>query len=129
MRIPVRILIVDDHQSVRYALRGLLTQEPHWQVFEAENGKIAIQRVREIKPHVVVLDVVMPGMSGIETAFEMRRRGPTPKIILISSHYTPEEAEMIRRLYADGDFIQKSNAGKELIPAISRLLPEENQGG
>jgi two-component system response regulator EvgA len=78
MRIPVSILIVDDHQSVRYALRGLLTQEPHWQIFEAENGKTALQRVREIKPHLVVLDVVIPGISGIETAFEMRRRGPTP---------------------------------------------------
>jgi len=77
---------------------------------------------------VVVLDVFMPGMSGIETAFEMRRRGPTPKIILISSHYTPKEAALIRRLYSDGDFIQKANAGKELIPAISRLLPEESQG-
>jgi CheY-like chemotaxis protein len=75
-----------------------------------------------------VLDIVMPELDGLETARRIRQLIPPPKLILISSHYTPEDAAMIARLYGDGNFIQKSEAGKELIPTIGRLLPEESQG-
>jgi DNA-binding NarL/FixJ family response regulator len=73
------------------------------------------------------MDLVMPEMNGIEAAYEIRRLTPETKIVLISSHYTPEEAATLARLFGDGNFIPKSEAGKELIPAISRLLPDESQ--
>jgi DNA-binding NarL/FixJ family response regulator len=122
------ILVVDDQEFVRQTLHSLLAQQPHWEIYEAENGKAALKQIKEIHPDVAVLDIVMPEMGGIEAAAEIRQHTPETKVILISSHYTPEEAAMLARLFADGDVIQKSEAGKELIPAISRLLPQANRG-
>ena len=58
---------------------------------------------------------------------EIRQHTPQTKVILISSHYTPEEAAILARLFADGAFIQKSEADKDLVLAISRLLPKKGQ--
>lgn len=118
---PVKVLVVDDHPCILRTLRSLLTQQ-HWQVFEAENGKAALERIRQVNPDVVVLDIFMPGMNGLETAYEIRRLVPVPKLILISSAYTSEEAALFARLYGDGRFIPKTEIGKELIPAIISLL-------
>jgi DNA-binding NarL/FixJ family response regulator len=120
--ISATILIVDDQKLVRHTLRSLLAQQPHWRIYEAKNGKIALDRIRKIHPDVVVLDIVMPEMNGMQAAYEIRQLTPTPKILLISSHYTPQEAAMLTRLFGDGNFIPKSEAGKALVPAVSRLL-------
>ncbi len=127
MPIPAKILVVDDQQFVRQTLRALLRQQSHWKVYEAENGKAALDRAREIKPDVVVMDIVMPEMSGIEATYEIRRMAPETKVILMSSYYTPEEAAHLARLFGDGNFIPKSETGKQLVPAISRILPLESQ--
>ena len=127
MPIPAKILVVDDQQFVRRSLRSLLRQQPHWKVYEAENGKVALDRAREIKPDVVIMDIVMPEMSGIEATYEMRRLAPETKVILMSSYYTPEQAAHLARLFGDGNFIPKSETGKQLVPAISRILPLESQ--
>jgi DNA-binding NarL/FixJ family response regulator len=119
--------VVDDQPLVRRTLRSLLAKQSHWKVFEAENGKAALERIPVLKPHVVVMDIVMPEMSGIEAAYEIHQHRLETKVILISSHYTAQEADTLARMFADGSFIQKSEAGRELIPAISRLLPEESQ--
>jgi len=125
--IPAKILIVDDQQFVRQALRSLLLQQPHWKVYEAASGKAALEGVREIEPDVVVMDIMMPEMSGIEATYEMRRLAPKTKVVLISSYYTPEEAAHIARLFGDGNFIEKSETGTKLVPTISRILPFESQ--
>jgi CheY-like chemotaxis protein len=108
-------------------LRSLLSEQSHWRVYEAENGKKALERTRALKLNVIVMDIVMPEMNGIEAAYEIRRLTPETKIILISSHYTPEEASALARLFGDGNFITKSEAAKQLVPSISRLLPDESQ--
>jgi DNA-binding NarL/FixJ family response regulator len=112
---------------MRRTLRSLLARQRHWKVYEATDGKEAIDETRRVRPDVAVLDIVMPVMSGIEAAYEMRRLAPDTKIILMSSHYTPEEAAALARLFGDGNFIAKSEVGKDLVPAISRVLPEESQ--
>jgi DNA-binding NarL/FixJ family response regulator len=122
-----KILVVDDQQLVRDTLLSLLRQQPHWTVYEAENGRDALDRALQIRPHVVVMDIAMPEMSGIEATYEIRRQAPETKVILISSYYTPEEAAHMARLFSDGNFIQKSETGKQLIPTISRMLPPECQ--
>ena len=127
MAAPAKILVVDDQLLVRQTLCELLTQQPHWQIYEAENGKVAVDRTREVKPDVIVLDIVLPVMNGIEAAYEIRRLRPETKIILISSYYTTQEAAQLARLFGDGNFIEKSDTGRALIPAITRLLPEESQ--
>lgn len=127
MPVPATILVVDDQPYVRRTVRSLLAEQSHWKVHEAENGKAALSRIRELQPHVVVLDIVMPEMNGLEAAYEMRQQGLETKIILISSHYASYEAALLARHFGDGNFIPKSELAKDLIPAISRLLPEECQ--
>src|ERR1700730_15969375 len=123
--VPAKILIVDDHELVRRALRSLLAEQRHWKIYEASDGQEAINEIQRLKPDVPILDIVMPRMSGIEAAYEMRRLVPDTKIILMSSHYTPEEAATLARLFGDGNFVPKSDIGKNLVPAISRILREE----
>ena len=127
MPIPAKILVVDDQQFVRRTLCSLLLQQPHWKVYEASSGKAALECVREIEPDVIVMDIMMPEMSGVEATYELRRLAPSTKVVLISSYYTPEEAAHIARLFGDGNFIEKSATGKDLVPAISRILPLESQ--
>jgi len=127
MPIPATILLVDDQAMVRSTLHSLLAGQRHWRIYEAENGKIALERARDIRPDVVVMDIVMPEMSGIEATYELRRIVPQAKVILMSSYYTSEEAAHLARLFGDGNFIEKSATGKELIPAVSRMLPTESQ--
>lgn len=127
MALPATILVVDDHQLVRNTLRSLLAQQSHWRIYEAANGQLAVDQALEIKPDVVVMDIVMPVMSGIEAAYEVRRRIPETKIILMSSHYTPEEAALLARLFGDGNFVPKSATGTELVAAINRVLAMGSQ--
>ena len=127
MPTPATLLVVDDQAVVRHTLRSLLAQQPHWKIYEAENGRVALDRIRKIHPDVVVLDIVMPEMNGIQAAYEIHHLTPAPKIVFISSHYTPQESAMLTRLFGDGNFIPKSEAGKELVPAVNRLLPDESK--
>lgn len=127
MPIPAKILIADDQELVRRTLRSLLADQRHWTIYEAVDGQAAVNESLRLKPDVAVLDIVMPRMSGIEAAYEMRRLAPDTKIILMSSHYTPEEAAALARLFGDGNFVAKSEVGKVLVPAISRVLPTESQ--
>jgi len=127
MPILATILVVDDQQYVRNTLRSLLAEQRHWQIYEAADGKTALDRARKLKPDVVVMDIVMPVMNGIAATYELRQVAPETKVVLISSHYTPDEAVILARLFGDGSFVTKAAAGKDLVPAVSRLLPPEKQ--
>lgn len=127
MPTPAKILIADDEKLVRSTLRSLLTEKPNWNVYEAADGQAAVDESKRLRPDLAILDIVMPVMSGIEAAYELRRLLPDIKIILMSSHYTVEEAAVLARLFGDGNFIAKSEMGKDLVPAIARLLPGESQ--
>jgi CheY-like chemotaxis protein len=124
---PAKILIADDEKLVRSTLRSLLTEKPNWNVYEAADGQAAVDESKRLRPDLAILDIVMPVMSGIEAAYEMRRLLPDIKIILMSSHYTVEEAAVLARIFGDGNFIAKSEMGKDLVPAITRLLPADSQ--
>lgn len=113
---------MDDQKFVRNALRSLFSEHPQWEIYEAESGKIALERIHRIRPHVVVLDLMMPEMNGLELACKIRQLDHSPRIVLISTHYTPEEATILARLFGDGGFIQKSEAGRKLIPVVRSML-------
>src|SRR5207245_10822900 len=95
MPIPALILVVDDQAYVRNTLRSLLAQQRHWHIYEAESGRVALELVRDIQPHVVVLVVVMPVMNGLELACEIRNLKVAPKIVLISSHYNTDKYSVL----------------------------------
>jgi len=117
--------VVDDQALVLYTLRRFLAQQSHWEIYEAADGKAALDRVSEIDPDVVVLDIVMPGMNGLAAAKEIHRVAPRTKIILMSSYYSTQEAEMLA--FFNDLFIPKSETATKLIPTINRLLPGKRQ--
>ena len=89
---------------------------------EAEDGQQALDRVKALHPDLVLLDIHMPVMNGIEAAVEIRQIAPATKILFLTvQDCTPETEAAVRLLGAQG-FINKSCAGTELIPALKRLL-------
>jgi chemotaxis response regulator CheB len=122
MSIAAKILVVDNRRLLRHSLCSLLADQSDWDVYEAESGKVALDRIQEVEPDVIVLAVLMTEMNGLETARKIRKLAPETRVIFISSQYTQQEAALITRLFG-GNFVQKSDLSTELIPTISRLLP------
>ena len=122
MSIPAKILVVDGHPFLRHSLCLLLAEQSDWDVYEAENGEVALDRIQELKPDVVVLAIIMTKMNGLEAASKIRKLSPETRVIFMSCRYTPQEAAVITRLFG-GNFVQKSDLCTDLIPTISRLLP------
>jgi two-component system response regulator DegU len=114
-----RILIVDDHHAARITLRELLDWHSFQVCGDAKDGKEAIEKVIELKPDIVLLDINMPEMNGVKAAHEIRRISPATKIVFLTVHDTPAVLRGTR-LWAHG-FVPKSAAGVELIPTLHRL--------
>ena len=114
-----RILIVDDHLGARITIRGLLDWHSFQVCGDAKDGKEAIEKVIELKPDIVLMDINMPDMNGIKAAQEIRRISPATKIVFLTVHDEPSTV-LATRLWAHG-FVPKSAAGTELIPTLNRL--------
>jgi DNA-binding NarL/FixJ family response regulator len=117
------ILIVDDHVAARTTIRSLLNWHDMEVCGEAENGKQAIEKVKELRPDLVLLDINMPVMNGIEAAYQIRRIAPSTKILFFTVHDSAQFQAATRTL-SDG-FISKSSAGTDLIPTVKRILGAE----
>jgi DNA-binding NarL/FixJ family response regulator len=117
--LSARILIVDDHLGARITIRELLDWHSFQVCGDAKDGKEAIEKVVELKPDIILLDINMPVMNGIKAAQEIRRISPATKIVFLTVH---EEPSMLlsTRLWVHG-FVAKSAAGTELIPTLTRL--------
>jgi DNA-binding NarL/FixJ family response regulator len=121
-----KVLIVDDHEIVREGIRRLLTRSrPGWDICgEAANGKQAIEIVKSSTPDVVVLDITMPGMSGLEATPHILNLRVGCRILIFTMHNSSRLREEIRDAGAHG-YVQKSQAARDLVEAIECLL----QGG
>ena len=118
-RMATRILIVDDHEVVRMGIRLLFSNNGPLQVCgEAEDGPDALEKVLELAPDVVILDLTMPGMNGFETAARMREIAPTVKIVFYSIHEIPATA----RISGGDAFISKAAASQDLIMTVNRVM-------
>jgi len=115
----IRILLVDDHAVVRTGFRLLLQARPDITVVgEAESGEAACQRYLELSPDVVVMDIAMPGMGGIEALRRIRAHDPQAKVLALSAHDDPMHARRALREGALG-FLSKRSAPETLLEAVS----------
>jgi DNA-binding NarL/FixJ family response regulator len=117
----LRILLADDHDLVRLGLQALIEREPAWKVCASvANGRDAIEEAKKLRPEIVVLDMVMPGMQGLDVARQIRKSVPECEILIFTG---TESDELIRNAYDAGakSFILKSEAGKYLMDAIRSL--------
>jgi two-component system invasion response regulator UvrY len=117
-----RIMLVDDHAIVRSGFRRLLEQQPGMEVVaEAGDGEQAYSRFLELAPDVVVLDLSMPGMSGLEIIRRIIAREPAARILVFSMHEDAALAERVIQLGARG-YVTKSSAPDVLVRAIGEIL-------
>lgn len=125
MNDPIRILLVDDHAVLRAGLRLLLEREEGLEpVGEAATAEDAIRSLPRLRPDVVVIDVQMPGMGGLEGAARIRERAPEARILFLSMH---DRARDVRRAFeagADG-YLLKSAADEDLVRAIRAVAAGE----
>jgi two-component system, NarL family, invasion response regulator UvrY len=117
----IRVLLVDDHAVVRTGFRLLLQANPEMSVVaEADSGESACQRYLELTPDVVVMDLAMPGMGGLEALRRIRAHHPQARVLALSAHDDPQHARRALREGARG-FLSKRSAPEVLLEAITAV--------
>jgi len=117
----IRVLLVDDHAVVRMGFRLLLQSQADMSVIgEAESGEIACQRFLELTPDVVVMDLAMPGMGGLEALRRILAHHPQAKVLTLSAHDDPMHARRALREGALG-FLSKRSAPEALLEAVTTV--------
>ena len=118
-----RILIVDDAQFMRMMLRNLLTPAGYEVVGEAENGLQAVERYRSLKPDVVIMDMIMPEMGGIDAVREILRGDPAAKVLMCSA--MGQQALVVEAIQAGArDFIVKPFQAAGVLEAVAKAAQE-----
>jgi DNA-binding NarL/FixJ family response regulator len=125
--LSIRVLIVDDHSLMRETVRSFLESVPGIEVVgEAENGRVAVQLARDKKPAVVIMDVIMPEMDGIEATRLITTEMPEVKVIVLSIHCDEGYREILCQAGASR-FVSKASAFEELIRAIEAVIANETE--
>jgi DNA-binding NarL/FixJ family response regulator len=118
---PTRILIADDHEVVRKGLRSLLESEPGLEVVgEASNGREAVEKAIASKPDVVVLDIGMPELNGLEATRRIVKATPRTEVLILTVYETEEVIREVLRAGARG-YVLKSDAGRLLLTAMEAV--------
>jgi CheY-like chemotaxis protein len=121
----LRILIVDDHEVSRRGVRSLLTSKTDWVVSEAMNDVEAVEKARIFRPDIVLMDISMPQMNGLEAMRMLGRELPSSKIVIVSqndAHTTRRQAQELNA----AAYLRKSDLSQDLLPTLNRLMGEAN---
>jgi DNA-binding NarL/FixJ family response regulator len=117
----VRILIADDHAVVRQGVRRILAIRPEWEICgEAETGQAAVRLAQDLKPDVIIMDVSMPQMNGIEATRELTKTNPSIAVLIFTMHESCNVAETAKQVGARG-LVTKSEAIQNLVSALESL--------
>ena len=133
------VLLVDDHVVVRQGLKALLADEPDIEVIgEASNGREALDRLAELAPDVILMDISMPGLNGIEATRQIQQRYPDVRVVVLSMHANEEYVFQVLQAGASGYVLKQSDSlevltairaavagGSFLSPPISRTVIED----
>ncbi len=117
----IRILLADDHPIVRQGLRTLLEAQPGWQVVdEASDGREAVEKARSLDPDIVLLDVGMPTMNGLEASRVIRKTAPRSEILIVTQYDSPQMMQEARGAGARG-YVVKAQALRDLLAAVEAV--------
>ena len=121
---PFKILVCDDEENIRESVKLILDDEPYLQAF-ATNGREVIKKVKEFKPDIIILDIKMPKLSGLDAIEQIKAINPNVKIIMISGY---EQPDVIKEALSRGasDYLPKSFSGRQLKDAIKRILKKKS---
>lgn len=114
----IRILVADDHEVVRRGLRTLLEAQPDWEVAgEAATGREALEMTKQLKPEVVLLDITMPELNGLEATRQILKALPKTEVLILTMH---ESEQLVREVLTAGarGYVLKSDAGRDLVAAV-----------
>jgi DNA-binding NarL/FixJ family response regulator len=126
--ISVRLLIADDHPLVRQALRGMLEREPDIEIVgEAGNGREAVDLCRALDPNLVLMDVRMPEMDGLEATRAIKHEYPEVGVLMVTMHDNQDYMREAARAGAAG-YVLKDASGDELISAVRRVARRDGRG-
>ena len=115
---PIKILLADDHTIVRQGLAKLLEGEPNLEVVgEAEDGRQAVHQAQKLKPDIVIMDIAMPLLNGIEATRQIKKKSPRIKIIILSMHSHDRYISELIGLGASG-YLLKDAGGEEIVKAV-----------
>lgn len=118
---PLRILVADDHDLMRRGLKALLESRPGWTVCaEAQTGREAVTKAAELKPDIVIVDITMPELNGVEAARRILKESPNTEVLVLSVHYSDQ---LIRDILDAGvrGYIVKSDSDRDLLVAVEAL--------
>jgi DNA-binding NarL/FixJ family response regulator len=118
---PLRILIADDHDLLRRGVRTLLESRPNWEVCgEAKTGREAVQMADELKPDIIILDISMPDLNGVEAAKRIRKASAAAEVLILSMHYSEQLIREIVDAVVRG-YLVKTDSDRDLISAVETL--------
>jgi len=119
---PVRILVADDHEVMRMGIRNLLESNPDWKVYaEAKTGREAVVLALESSPDVIIMDITMPEMNGLEAAARIGRDRPDIPVIMFSLHLSEDVIGRFKTGSIRGA-VAKSEAARDLLDAVRSVL-------
>ena len=119
-----RVLVVDDHAFIRRGVQSILHAFPEWELCgEADNGADAVRLSEALKPEVIIMDISMPGLNGIEATRAIHKNHPETKVILLTLH---DNDELVRSAFRAGarGYLLKIDAEKELVQALRDVVRE-----
>jgi DNA-binding NarL/FixJ family response regulator len=118
---PFRVLLADDHEVVRAGLRALLEEQNGWEVVaEAVDGRDAVEKASKLKPDVVVIDIAMPSLNGLEAVRQIVKAVPHTKVLVLTMYDSDPLIQQVLQAGARG-YLLKSDAGRDLVSAIDAL--------
>jgi DNA-binding NarL/FixJ family response regulator len=122
---PVQILLADDHEVVRKGLRALLEAQPGWKVVaEAIDGREAVEKAKDMRPDIAIVDIGMPCLNGLEATRQIVKKAPHTRVLVLTMHDTNPLIQQVVKAGARG-YVLKSDVASDLVSAVEALCRDQ----